>query len=60
MRENEREIEGKLRQIIMLSRKIFECIKYLGSFCIFLQTKTFDKNSYLTLPFPEPHLKKRQ
>ena len=48
-----KEKERKLRQIVMLSRNIFECIKSLGSFNIFLQTNTFDENSYLVLTFPQ-------
>lgn len=55
-----KEKERKLRQIVMLSSNIFECIRSLGSFNIFLQTNTFDENSYLVLPFPQFQLKKKQ
>lgn len=59
-RREMKEKERKLRQIVMLSRNIFECIRSLGSFNIFLQTNTFDENSYLVLPFPQFQLKKKQ
>lgn len=59
-RREMKEKEKKLRQIVMLSRNIFECIRSLGSFNIFLQTNTFDENSYLVLPFPQFQLKKKQ